>query len=208
MLRVPNVVRFRPVQKRYDQAYFDRWYRGRAQIGPAAEVRRKAAMAVTVAEYFLRREVRNAIDIGCGEAPWSRHLRDLRPKIRYAGYDPSEYVVAEFGPSRNIRRGSFGELASLNIRERFDLVVCADVLHYLSEDEISRGLPQLVRLIRGAAYIEVLTREDEVFGDTVGMYRRPAAWYRQTFESAKLVKVAPFIWVPQKIAGDSAALER
>src|SRR5206468_11946675 len=57
--------------------------------------------------------------------------------------------------------------------ERFDLVVCADVLHYLQDDEIVRGLPSLVRLIRGAAFLEVLTREDDVVGDTVGLIRRP-----------------------------------
>jgi len=41
------------------------------------------------------------VDIGCGEAPWFAHLHALRPKIRYAGYDPSEYVVSNFGASRN-----------------------------------------------------------------------------------------------------------
>lgn len=208
MFRLPNVIRLRPVQKKFDQAYFDRWYRGRARIGAAPDVRRKAAMAVSVAEYFLRRTIRNALDIGCGEAPWLKHLRELRPKVRYAGYDPSDYVVNAFGDSHNIRRGSFGELAALNIRERFDLVICSDVLHYLSDDEIRRGLPQLARLMRGAAFIEVLAREDEVFGDTAGMFRRPAEWYERVFASAKLVKVAPFLWVIEKIADDSAALER
>jgi SAM-dependent methyltransferase len=208
MLRVPNVVLLRAVQKRYDQAYFDRWYRGRAKIGPEPEVRRKVAMALAVTEYFLRRTVRNAIDIGCGEAPWFAHLQALRPKIRYAGYDPSDYVVGKFGTARNVRRGSFGELASLHIRERFDLVICADVLHYLADDEITHGLPQLVRLVRGATFLEVLTREDEVVGDTAGMYRRPSSWYREVFGRAQLVQVGPFLWVPEKLVSDSAALER
>src|SRR5437667_308955 len=48
MLRLPNVVRLRPVAKTYDRAYFDRWYRGRAQIGPEPEVLRKVAMAIAV----------------------------------------------------------------------------------------------------------------------------------------------------------------
>ncbi|HEU5479464.1 MAG TPA: class I SAM-dependent methyltransferase [Candidatus Tumulicola sp.] len=195
------------MQKRYDQAYFDRWYRGRTKIGPEPEVRRKVAMAVGVTEYLLRRGIRNAIDIGCGEAPWFTHLVAVRPNVRYAGYDPSDYVVRTFGAARNIRRGSFGELAELNIRERFDLVICADVLHYLGDDEIRDGLPQLVRLTRGAAFLEVLTREDEVVGDTTGMYRRSADWYRDVFRRAKLRQVAPFLWAPPKIVEDAAALE-
>ena len=196
------------MQKRYDQTYFDRWYRGRLKIGPEAEVRRKVTMAVGVTEYFLRRTIRNAIDIGCGEAPWFNHLRALRPNIRYAGFDPSDYAIETFGAACNVRRGSFQDLASLNIRERFDLAICSDVLHYLHDDEIQRGLPAFVRLLRGAAFIEVLTREDEVIGDTVGLIRRPASWYRDTFANAQLVQAASFLWITQKLASDAAALER
>jgi SAM-dependent methyltransferase len=164
-------------------------------------------MAVSIAEYFLRRTVRNVIDIGCGEAPWLTHLQALRPRVRYVGYDPSDYAVEQFGASRNVRQGSFGELASLRIRERFDLLVCADVLHYLSEDEISRGLPVMVRLMRGAAYLEVLTLDDQVVGDTVGLIRRPAQWYRDLFASVGLVSVAPYMWITPSLAATSAQLE-
>jgi SAM-dependent methyltransferase len=196
------------VTKRYDQRYFDRWYRGRARIGPEPEVRRKVTMAVSVAEYFLRRSLRNVIDIGCGEAPWFTHLRELRPKVRYVGFDPSDYIVERFGASHNVRRGSFADLESLRIRERWDLVVCADVLHYLDDDEILSGLPRLVRLMRGAAFLEALTREDEIAGDTSGLIRRPAAWYRDLFGGAGLTAVAPYTWIAPRLAIDSTALER
>jgi len=194
--------------KKYDRAYFDRWYRGRIRIGAEPDVRRKVTMAVSVTEYFLRRAVRNVIDIGCGEAPWLTHLQELRPKIRYAGYDSSDYVIEQFGERCNVRPGAFGNLGALNIRERFDLVVCADVLHYLRDDEILRGLPALVRLIRGAAFIEVLTDEDEVRGDTVGLIRRPSQWYREVLTEVGLRQVGPYLWTASKIAGGSAALER
>ena len=194
--------------KKYDRAYFDRWYRGRARIGAEPEVRRKVAMAVSIAEFFLRRAIRNVIDIGCGEAPWSVHLRELRPKVRYVGYDPGDYAVEEFGASRNVRRGAFGEIGALNIRERFDLVVCADVMHYLQDDELRRGLPGIVRLMRGAAFFEVLTREEEVIGDTVGLIRRPAAWYREVLTSNGLTAVGPYTWIGKRLANAATALER
>jgi len=194
--------------KQYDEAYFDRWYRGRARIGAEPDVRRKVAMALSITEYFLRRAVRNVIDIGCGEAPWFVHLQEMRPKIRYAGYDPGDYAVTTFGESRNVRCGSFGEIASLHIRERFDLVVCSDVLHYLKDDEIRRGLPALVRLMRGAAFLEVLTREDDVVGDTAGLQRRPSAWYRDVFMDAGLTPAGPYTWIGKRLADDSTALER
>jgi SAM-dependent methyltransferase len=194
--------------KKYDRAYFNRWYRGRARIGEEPDVRRKVAMAVSIAEFFLRRAIRNAIDIGCGEAPWFVHLQELRPRVRYVGYDPGDYAVEEFGASRNVRRGAFADIGSLHIRERFDLVVCADVMHYLPDDEIRRGLPAIVRLMRGAAFFEVLTREDEVVGDTVGLFRRPSSWYRDVFTGVGLIPVGPYTWIGKRLAGDSTALEK
>jgi SAM-dependent methyltransferase len=194
--------------KRYDRAYFDRWYRGRMHIGPDAEVRRKVAVAVAGAEYFLQRQLRNVIDIGCGEAPWLAHLHAIRPRVRYAGIDPSDYAVQRFGASRNVSRGSFGALPSLGIREKFDLVVCTDVLHYLTDEEIRSGLPALIKLIRGAAFLEVLTREDDIRGDTVGLIRRPSAWYLELFKEAGLTAVGPYLWIPPRVAKQAAPLER
>ena len=194
--------------KKYDQAYFDRWYRGRARIGAEPDVRRKVIMAVSIAEFFLRRTIRNVVDIGCGEAPWFVHLRELRPRVRYVGYDPGDYAIEEFGESRNVRRGAFGEMASLRIRERFDLVVCADVMHYLPDEEIRRGLPAIVKMLRGAAFFEVLTREDDVIGDTAGLFRRPSAWYREVFSAAGLTAVGPYMWIGKSLASDATALER
>ena len=194
--------------KKYDRQYFDRWYRGRYRIGAEPDVQRKVSLAIGVSEYFLRRAVRNAIDIGCGEAPWLAHLVTLRPRIRYVGYDPSDYAVEQFGAARNVRRGSFGELRELQIREKFDLVICADVLHYLTDEEIAAGLPVMVRLMRGAAFLEILTREEDVIGDMAGLIRRPAQWYRETFTRAGLRQVGPFMWVTRTLHENAAALEK
>jgi hypothetical protein len=45
-------------------------------------------------------------------------------------------------------------------------------------------------------------------GDTLGLIRRPAAWYRELFASARLTQVAPFLWIGPKLTAASAALER
>jgi len=193
--------------KRYDRSYFDRWYRGRKQVNATAEVRRKVAMAVAVAEFFLHHPVRNVLDIGCGEGAWFPHLKALRPRATYAGIDPSEYVVERFGESRNIRQGAFGDLAALRIREQFDLIVCSDALHYVEEREIRRGLPELVRLARGTLFLEVLTSDDAIVGDLEGLIRRPASWYRRLFRGAGLTPVAPYSWASPEAAENLAALE-
>jgi SAM-dependent methyltransferase len=193
--------------KTYDRAYFDRWYRSRKhRVHDQGEVKRKVHLAVASAEYFLRHPIRNVLDIGAGEGAWHKHLRSLRRDIQYFGIDPSDYVVQRFGAQRNIRKGGFGDLHTLRGLE-FDLVVCSDVLHYVSEKEIKRGLPALVRLTGGAAFIEVLTREDDIVGDLDGLIQRPAAWYKRLFARGGLTHAAPYTWLSRRMAKMATELE-
>lgn len=193
--------------KKYDRAYFDRWYRGRNRVSSAEEVRRKVQLAVAACEFFVRRPLRSVLDVACGEAPWRAHLLALRRRTTYLGVDPSDYAVSRFGATRNIRKASFGDLAALRLRRQFDLVVCSDALHYVEEAEIRRGLPELVRLARGVVYIEVLTSDDEIVGDLHGFIHRPATWYRKLFRSAGLAPIGPYLWLAPELRDDAAALE-
>lgn len=193
--------------KQYDRAYFDRWYRDRrTRISTAAEVRRKVALAVATAEYFLRRPVRTVLDVGCGEAPWLPLLRELRPRVAYLGLDPSEYVVERFGRERNIRRAAFADLPKQRLRP-FDLVVCSDVLHYVADDDVAPGIGAIAGCVEGVAFLEVLTKEDDVVGDLEAFHRRPAAWYRRIFARAGLTAVGPYCWLSPVLHDAAAELE-
>lgn len=189
--------------KRYDRAYFDKWYR-RVRVHSTGEMQRKVAMAVALCEYFLRRRIRNVLDVGCGEGAWFPHLRTLRPRVSYLGFDPSDYVVERFGATRGVRQGTFGDL---NVDRRYDLVICSDVIHYLEEREIKRGLPTLVRATGGIAFLELLTSEEDIVGDLEGLIRRPASWYRKLFTDAGLIECGPYSWLPKDVAAESARLE-
>jgi SAM-dependent methyltransferase len=195
------------VTKQYDETYFDKWYRGRTRVHASGEVQRKVALSVASAEYFLHRQARTALDIGCGEGAWQPELRTLRPRLRYLGLDPSEYAVTRFGHERNIRRATFAELGSLRLPRKFDLVICSDVLHYVRDDEIRRGVTELVRHTAGIAYLEVLTAEDDIVGDLEGFIRRPAAWYRRLFQGAGLRAAGPYLWLAPSLQSSAAHLE-
>jgi SAM-dependent methyltransferase len=195
------------VPKHYDKAYFDRWYRGRNRVSTRAEVRRKVVLAVSIAEYLLRRPIRNVLDVGCGEGAWLPHLRELRPRVAYLGLDPSDYVVARFGKKRNIRKAAFGDLPSLQLDDSYDLIICSDALHYVPDAEVAPGIRELVHLLDGVAFLEVLTKEDEIVGDLDSLLRRPAAWYRKTFTSAGLIPVGPFTWSAPELDPTFAELE-
>lgn len=192
--------------KRYDRDYFDRWYR-RGGIGGARRLGRKVALAVATAEYHLERPIRSVLDIGCGEGAWRAPLLRLRPKLRYLGFDSSEYAVRRFGAQRNLHLARFSDFAHLRPCPPVDLLVCSDVLHYLSAREIDQGLPGLAELCAGVAFLECFTREDETEGDDEGFFRRPAAFYRRRFEAAGFRQAGSHCWLSPALAGHAVALE-
>jgi SAM-dependent methyltransferase len=195
--------------KTYDDAYFDKWYRHpRHAVGSRGELRRKVAMAVSVAEYYLGRPVRTVLDVGCGEAPWRAPLRTLRPGIEYRGLDASEYVAARYGRTRNIGLARFGQLAELRFDTRFDLIVCSDVLHYLRPAEIRAGLAGLADMLEGVAFLEVFTNRDDVVGDRDGYVARSPRWYLRAFETAGLLPCGAHCYLGFRLLRGIAALER
>jgi SAM-dependent methyltransferase len=173
------------VTKRYDQAYFDRWYRDPARrVWGVADVERKVRMVLGIAEFLLDRRVRSVLDVGCGEGTWQKALKRLRPGARYQGVDGSSYAVQRFGRRRNIRHGTLGGLADLDLDGPFDVVVCCDVLHYVRTAELRRGLREISGLARGVAYLEAYTSADDVSGDEADFQRRsPELWRRLLRES-------------------------
>ena len=192
--------------KRYDRAYFDRWYRD-GGIGDRARLARKAALAVATAEYHLGRPLRTVLDIGCGEGAWRAPLLKLRPHGRYLGFDSSEYAIARYGRARNLHFARFGDFALLRPCPPVDLVVCSDTLHYVATRELDRGLPGLVDLCGGVAFLETFTREDDAEGDEDGFLARPASFYRKRFAALGLRALGSHCWLSARLAGSATALE-
>lgn len=198
-----------PCTKQYDRAYFDRWYRrSRVGVGEREFVERKVRLAVAAAEFVLARRIRTVLDVGCGEGAWRPILRRLRPKVEYLGFDSSAYAIARYGRRRNLRRAALGELAFVGLRGAFDLVVCADVLHYVRSAEVRAGLAALAPLVGGVAFLEAFTSADEIDGDHAELQNRTPAVYRRFFDEAGLVPVGLHLYVTRSTAGSLVALER
>ena len=194
------------MEKTYDQAYFAHWYR-RYGRGHGAMLRRKVALAVAAAEYYLERPIRSVIDIGCGEGPWRAPLLALRPGLRYLGFDSSEYAIARYGRSRNLRLARFEDFALLRPCPPADLLVCSDVMHYVPTRALDRGLPGLAELCGGVAFLETFTREDQAEGDEDGFIARPARFYRRRFEALGFTPLGSHCWLSPALAGTATALE-
>ena len=193
---------------RFDRAYFDRWYRDpHRRVLDRGEITRRASLVVSVAEYVLERRVRSALDVGCGEGNWRAPLLRLRPRLRYAGVDSSEYVVRRFGRARNIVQGDVETLDALPLRGPFDVVIASGVLNFLSEMALRRAARSIASLTSGIAFLELFTTSDDVVGDTRGWQPRTAARYRRLLRSAGLVQCGPHCYVTRTTARALAALE-
>ncbi|GLQ97316.1 class I SAM-dependent DNA methyltransferase [Dyella mobilis] len=197
------------MHKTYDQAYFDKWYRDpRHAVSSSAALKRKVAMVVAQAEYYLGRPIRNVLDIGCGEGVWRAPLRALRPDVHYRGLDSSEYAVRRFGRTRNIGLARFSQLAELRFDTRFDVIVCTDVLHYLKPAEIHAGLIGIGEMLEGVAFLEVFTNRDDPEGDHHDLYLRSPAWYLKAFGEVGLLSCGSHCYLGPRLERQFAALER
>ena len=194
------------MSKAYDAAYFRRWYRG-AHATPRADLARKVAMAVAIAEFYLQRPVRNVLDVGCGEGAWRAPLLKLRPRLHYQGVDSSEYAVARYGRARNIALAGFGQLAQLRFGEPADLLVCSDVIHYVPTAELRRGLSGFAELCDGVAFLELYARGDQIRGDKLGFLSRPAASYRRWFREAGFTACGSHAYLSPNLRANAVALE-
>lgn len=195
--------------KTYDRRYFDRWYRHSWHAHfHAGMIARRVQLAVSAAECLLGRPIRSVLDIGCGEGRWRPWLLRARPHLRYQGIDSSEYVVRRYGRLRNIRLGRFGDLGRMGLRRRFDLIVCSDVLHYVPLPEARRGLRAVARLLRGVAFMELFTAEDDSVGDDEDFAPRSRATYLRLFRAAGLVHLGLHCYAGRGLRDRLVSLER
>lgn len=193
--------------KRYDQAYYDRWYRGSDASDRQRLTQRKAALAVYLAEFLLGGPIRRVLDLCCGEAPWRAPLLKLRPKLHYQGFDSSEYAVARFGRSRNIGFATFGQMAQIRLDQSADLLVCSDALHYIKTAELKRGLSGFAELCHGLVFADVFCAGDGAEGDDVDFIARRASQYRRWFADAGLRQVGPHCYATPSLLPRLDALE-
>jgi len=193
----------------YDQSYFDKWYRHpRHRVSTPALTKRKAALALSVAEYYLEGPVRTVLDVGCGEGQWQPALARLRPGLHYTGVDSSEYAVRRFGRRRNLLLGHFGDLGSLDLASSYDLIVCSDALYYVSREELTRGLAVVAEHLGGVAFFEAYATGEALKGDIRKLEKRSPGFYRRLFRKHGFVSCGSHCYVGKELAGQVTALER
>jgi SAM-dependent methyltransferase len=156
--------------------FYSRFYkRPRTRVTTKREMHRRA-LAVGALVQHLDIKVSRILDAGCGLGWMREGLLEQFPRASYVGLEVSEHLCEEHG-------WVCDSLARYRARAPFDLIVCYDVLQYLSETEAVQAMKNLGRLSRGALYFHTPTKEDwECNADrscSDGDIRlRSAEWYR------------------------------
>jgi 2-polyprenyl-3-methyl-5-hydroxy-6-metoxy-1,4-benzoquinol methylase len=166
----------------FDQAYYQRFYfNRRTAVTSRSEMRARARLITSCVDY-VGLPVTRILDAGCGVGLLRTPLLQVLKRASYTGLEFSDYLCQRYG----WRQGS---IETFRTRERFELVICYDVLQYLSPAQARRAIGNLARLCRGALYFGALTSED--WRDNCDQSRtdripglRPGRWYRRELAAA------------------------
>lgn len=111
----------------------------------------------------FKKEIRNinftqVMDAGCGGGQYSFYLAKLNPSADITGYDINKHQIEENKiKSKGVKNVNFiqKDLTEIEDSEKFDLIVCIDVLEHIQEDE--RVIESFYTALKnkGYAYIHV-----------------------------------------------------
>ena len=167
-----------PNPNQFDQEFFDRFYnRPETRASSPEEFARLSRFVLGYLEY-LEIPLHEVLDLGCGLGRWREALRTHDATIAYTGVDVSPYLCRQYGWIE-------ASVSDFMSRRRYDLVICQNVLPYLTRRGIRDALANIARHCRGAVYLQVLTEEDwdenhcDPDRTDQSMNRIEAAWYRK-----------------------------
>ncbi|MEM7077365.1 MAG: class I SAM-dependent methyltransferase [Pseudomonadota bacterium] len=187
----------------FDAAYYQRFYADQASSAVSSGEQRIQADFVAAYLRYLSIEVDSILDVGCGLGVMLAQLQAAFPRARAQGVEFSAYLCQ----ARGWRQGSVVDYKD----EPYDLVVCHDVLGYLSAREATRAIKNLARLTRSALYLSVLTEEDLEICDTertdMQQAVRPVDWYKSRLEK-HFVAVGGGLFLRKPLQHPVWALER
>lgn len=166
----------------FDRDYYQRYYFDRRTAVTSRSEMRSRAQLIAACVAYVGLPVGRILDAGCGIGMMRSPLLRKLPRAEYVGLEYSDYLCARYGWRQ-------GALESYQCAERFDLVVCYDVLQYLSTAQARAAIVNLGRWCRGALYFGALTKED--WRDNCDQSRtdrvpglRTARWYRQQLSAS------------------------
>jgi hypothetical protein len=166
-------------ENHFSKEYYDRYYHRKSTSVVTPGMQRNEVAFVIAFCRHIGLKIERFADVGAGTGWWAREFRK-----RYADcevietFDASEAACEEYG-HRHVPLQKLSGPAS-------DLVVCRDVLRYISNAEVDEAIERLAKRCRGVLYLHVITSDDEIdeeASDMTGWFRT-TAWYRKALAKA------------------------
>ena len=165
------------VRTEFDEAYYQRFYGDpRTRATSPWEARRCAAFVCNYLKY-LELPVSRVLDIGCGLGLLLKAVQTEFPRAKAIGVEYSAHLCERHGWIN-------GSVVDYQALGQFDLVICHDVIQYLSDADTRLAIDNIASLCRGALYLGVLTQEDWDYKcdrsrTDAEVYLRTTRWYRK-----------------------------
>ena len=166
--------------QRFDASYYARFYEDYKTRVTSIEATVVLVRFVVAYLRYIGIEPRKVLDVGCGLGLWRTALEEIIPEFstrsyKYFGVEVSDAACDRFGWQKL-------DISAAAPRGRFDLVICAGVLQYVSDRYVGRALANLAQCCRGAVYLQIATKEDwaTTMNQTASdqeIYLRPVRWY-------------------------------
>jgi SAM-dependent methyltransferase len=148
-VRLPSAMSTRS----FDARFYQRFYMNpRTRVTTREEMARRGGMVAALVKQ-LELPVKRILDAGCGLGWLREPLLEAFPGATYVGLEVSEHLCQQHGWIQK-------SLADYRPRGRFDLLICYDVMQYLSDREAAQAMTNMARLSRGALYFHAPTLED------------------------------------------------
>ena len=174
---------------------FDRDYYARFYEDDPVHTREKVAQLALGVHSFAQwwdLDISSVLDIGAGPGYWRDWYAQNHPQVEYLSTDVSRHACDTYG--HELR-----DITSWRPHERYDLVVCHGVLHYLDPSGATAAIQNIAAACRGLLYLEAPTANDldtivDVETTDMNVTRRSAAWYRSRLEP-HFTQIGAGMWV-------------
>lgn len=132
----------KPPHEPFGKAFFQRFYVARkTRIAAPEEYLYRARLLRAHADIYGI-QVKRILDVGAGTGLFMQALTAAFPRARYQGIEVSRYACEAYGWQQ-------ASIVAFTARTPFDLVICHDVLQYLTATDAARALNNLAELSAG-----------------------------------------------------------
>jgi hypothetical protein len=164
----------------FNAGYYRRYYENARTAVVTREMQRNEVAFVIAFCRHAGVDVERFTDAGAGTGWWAREFARQYPECRdIETFDASAAACDLYGHRRVPLQKLSGKGA--------DLLICRDVLRYLTDADADAAIRRLAKKCRGVLYLHLVTREDEFDEESsdVAGYFRPVEWYRSRLARAQ-----------------------